>query len=87
MDRGERRRRNEIFIARNKRLLKDLQLVDWLKNLVWYNRRKVRPFTCSHCSKKTKGRPKHARGACGCGMDRSPKIGRNRWRLDLDLFE
>lgn len=44
-------------------------------------------WQCHHCSKKRPGRPKVPRGACGLGKDDSPKIGRNRWRLDPSLWD
>ena len=45
--------------------------------------RKYGAWKCHRCSKKRPGRPKLPRGACGMGMDRSPKIARDRWRRDL----
>ena len=49
--------------------------------------KKTSAWACHNCSKKTPGRPKQPRGTCGLGMDRSPKKGRNRWRLEIGLFD
>lgn len=92
MDRAERRRRDENYVY---------WMVDrywsvcprdkwkWPHRFLTRKRglKKDGEWKCHHCSKKTPGKPKVPRGACGLGMDRSPKRGRNRWRLDLDLFE
>lgn len=92
MDRGERRRRDEAYVTwfkKKHRLISpgSYPLPEWDRFLTEHlGLRKDGMFKC-RCSKKTPGKPKLPRGACGSGMDRSPKIGRNRWRLDQDLFE
>jgi hypothetical protein len=86
MDRGERRRRDENYVEWMR-----LQYSYYWPSPSWLKERKLglkkgKLWQCSHCSKKTPGRPKLARGTCGMGMDRSPKRGRGRWRLDLNLL-
>jgi hypothetical protein len=92
MDRGERRRRDENYvkwmIARYFAVMNerpsDLPKGD--RFLVRYlGLKKTSAWACHHCSKKRPGKPKLPRGVCGLGMDRSPKKGRGRWRLDIEL--
>lgn len=92
-DRGERRRRDENYVKWMKR--RHYLVAGGFYPLPSGDRFLVRnlglkkdgAWKCHHCSKKTPGRPKVPRGACGAGMDRSPKKGRNRWRLQLHEYE
>jgi hypothetical protein len=94
MDRGERRRRDENYVKWISRRyfnvtregFEELR-ADHPLRARRLGLRKYGPWRCHHCSKKRPGKPKLARGACGLGMDRSPKKGRSRWKLDIGSFD
>jgi hypothetical protein len=88
MDRGKRRERDEAYVKWLKLQYKHRCFTRGWQPRWWdwtLGAKKVILFPCK-CSKKTPGRPKRAHGCC-CGVSDSPKIARNRWRRDKDLWE
>lgn len=94
--RGERRRRDEVYVAGMKRIRK-LQWWRYIERSPWVERnlglRKFKTFMHAKCSKKTHGQPKIGRG-CKHAPEASPKVARHRlkdrksWKAwDMDSCE